>query len=166
MKRLFITLSLLVLTLSACETSARQSSPAPYPLTEPSFPPIIVIPTPSAPNKATVTGILLVKGNPPRPVVGALLYLADIIPEARGTPWLAGFERQFSPRTQTDNAGRFVFLDVPAGKYSLVLDRVSQAFLLRNPQDESDLLFEPEPGQVLDLGNLVYPSLPGQSPYP
>ena len=93
------------------------------------------------------------------PVKEAILYLAGVI-QSGDTPTLASFDRNSSPRTQTDAYGRFVFVDVPADRYGLVLDRINQSYLLKNPKDDSDLLFTPKPGQVLDLGKLVYPSLP------
>lgn len=135
------------------------------PTTEP-LPLVTVVPTPSTPDKATITGILLLNPGSPRPVTGAVLALASIVPEANGTPWVAGFERLSSPNTQTDGAGRFVFIDVQPGKYSLVLDRFNEAYLLGNPKDGADLIFEPQAGQVLDLGDLIYASLPGENPTP
>lgn len=164
MKQPIIAWILLLLTSSACGTLGQQYPPPAYPATESAS--IVLIPTPSSPDRATVIGVLLLEGNPRRPVTGAILYLASVIPEARGTPWLVGFDRQSPLRTQTDSAGRFVFVDVPIGKYSLVLDRIHRAFLLRNPEDGSDLLIQPQPGQVLDLGNLSYSLLPGENPYP
>jgi hypothetical protein len=73
---------------------------------------------------------------------------------------LAQFDRVTSPRTQTDASGRFLFVDVPVAKYGLVLDRIRTSYYLKNPKDNGDFLFQPQPGQVLDLGKLVYPSLP------
>jgi hypothetical protein len=135
------------------------------PTTEP-LPFLTVIPTPSTPDKATITGVLLVDPGSPLPATGVILALANIVPEAKGTPWVAGFERLSSPHTQTDGAGRFVFVDIEPGKYALVLDRLNEAYLLGNPKDGADLIFEPQAGQVLDLGDLIYNSLPGLSPTP
>lgn len=126
--------------------------------------PTLVVPTPSAADKSTITGRLQVNPADPRPVVGAILYLAEIIPETSGTPYLAGFERTHSPRTLTDAAGQFAFVDVDPQQYSLVLDRVSEAYLLGHPsQAPGDFIFEAEAGQVLDLGTLTYVSLPGEA---
>jgi len=179
----------LVLFLSACSSTPSpaptQHLPAypilqsPAPVSESAYPPpgvaaptteplplLTVVPTPSTPDKATITGVLLLNPGSPHPATGVILALADIIPEANGTPWVAGFERQSSPHTQTDGAGRFVFVDIQPGKYSLVLDKLNDAYLLGNPKDGADLIFEPQPGQVLDLGDLIYASLPGVSPTP
>lgn len=129
--------------------------------------PTSIVPTPSAADKSTITGRLQVNPADPHPVVGAILYLAEIIPESSGTPYLAGFERTHSPRTLTDAAGQFVFVDVDPQQYSLVLDRVSEAYLLGHPnQAPGDFIFEAVAGQVLDLGTLTYVSLPGEASIP
>ncbi|HKZ87472.1 MAG TPA: hypothetical protein VJ793_27920 [Anaerolineae bacterium] len=166
-----IRLILLVLMLAACDAPVPQGeSPMPTPaantFTSPVLPLITAIPTPSGPDTATITGVLLENPSSPRPVAGAIVYLAHILPEASGKPYLAGLDKVSSPRAQTDGAGRFVFADVPEGMYALILDRIYEAFLLNDPDDGSDFIFEPEPGRVLDLGNLVYSSLPGENPVP
>lgn len=125
------------------------------------MPLITVVPTPSKPDRATITGVLLQDPSTPRPVSGALLYLASLIAGPSGTPSVATLDRTSPLRTQTDRAGRFVFIDVPIQKYALVLDRITATYLLNNPKDNSDLLFEPKPNQILDVGDLVYPVLPG-----
>lgn len=178
-----------VLLLSACSTTPlpapTQPLPAypillsPSPVSESAYPPpggaaptpeplplLTVIPTPSTPDKATITGVLLLNPGSPLPATGVILALANIVPEAKGTPWVAGFERLSAPQTQTDGAGRFVFVDIAPGKYALVLDRLNEAYLLGNPKDGADLILGPQPGQVLDLGDLIYASLPGVSPTP
>jgi hypothetical protein len=37
---------------------------------------------------------------------------------------------------------------------------------LKDPKTGGDLLFEPKAGQVLDVGQLIFSSLPGESPTP
>jgi hypothetical protein len=122
---------------------------------------ITVVPTPSSASLATVTGYLMVDPASPRPVGGALLYLGEIIPEAAGTPFLAGFERTTSPRTLTDPNGRFVFTDVEPGPYTLILDKISESFMLGDPDKPGgDFIFDAQPSQILDLGQLVYIRMP------
>jgi hypothetical protein len=167
MKTHFAILLALALLAGACRPTPGPGATAePYPVATSaaaSAVPVSVAPTPSAPDKATITGRLLINPDNPRPVAGALLYLAEIIREASGTPYLAGFERVNSPRTLTDAAGQFAFVDVAPEHYSLVLDRVREAFLLGNP-DESpgDFIFEAKAGEVLDLGELIYRTLPDE----
>lgn len=162
MNRLMISLILAAFLVNACSAPApRPQSPVQTPLvstlTSP-MPTAVIIATPSKPDHATITGILL-EGSDKRPVQEAILYLAGVI-LSTDKPALASYDRASSPRAQTDASGRFVFVDVPADRYGLVLDRINQSYLLKDPNDNSDLLFTPKPGQVLDLGKLVYSSLP------
>ena len=168
MNRLIIGLILTAFLVSACSAPTPAPAPAPRPSspvqtplasapTSP-LPTAVVVATPSKPDRCTITGILL-QGPDERPAQEAIVYLAGVI-QTGDTPTLASFDRGSSPRTQTDAYGRFVFVDVPVERYGLVLDRVNQSFLLKNPKDNSDMLFTPKSGQVLDLGKLVYPSLP------
>ena len=164
MNRLIIGLILTAFLVGACSAPApapRPSSPVQTPLasapTSP-LPTAAIIATPSKPDRSTSTGIVL-QGPDERPVQEAIVYLAGVI-QTGDTPTLASFDRNSSPRAQTDAFGRFVFVDVPVERYGLVLDKVNQSFLLKDPKDNSDLLFTPKPGQVLELGKLVYPSLP------
>ena len=150
----------------ATPTGGVLNSPTSGVLNSPLPSPITVIPTPSRPDRMTITGILLRDANAPRPVAGALLYLANLLPDASGKPVLASFDKVSSPRTQTDAAGRFVFADVPASTYSLVLDVIADSYLLKDPATGGDLLFQPKAGQVLDVGKLVYSSLPSDSAAP
>jgi hypothetical protein len=161
-----ISLLLIALLASACGTPTPRpqsfvQTPQAAALTSP-LPTPAVIATPSKPDRATITGILLA-GSDPRPVAGAILYLARLH-QSDGTPAVASYDRVASPRTQTDASGRFVFVDVAVERYGLVLDRIDLAYLLKNPKDDSDFLFEAKPGRVLDLGSLTYSSLPGSNP--
>ena len=164
MNSLIIGLILTAFLVGACSAPApapRPASPVQTPLALAPISPLptaAIIATPSKPDRSTITGILL-QGPDERPAQEAIVYLAGVI-QTGDTPTLASFDRGSSPRTQTDAYGRFVFVDVPVERYGLVLDRVNQSFLLKNPKDNSDMLFTPKSGQVLDLGKLVYPSLP------
>jgi hypothetical protein len=163
MRRILV-FGLLALALAACQQATGAAPTVEPGPTFTAFPEgaLAIVMTPSAPDKTTVTGVLKVGVDNPQPAAGFILYLADIITEASGTPYLAGFERTNSPRTLTDPEGRFVFVDVVPEPYSLVLDRVFEAYLLGRPdQQPGDFIFEPQGGQVLDLGTLVYPTLPG-----
>jgi hypothetical protein len=126
----------------------------------------VVVPTPSA-DKAVITGVLKTNPNQPQPAPGVILYLADILPESKGTPFLASFDRVHSVRTVTDPNGRFVFAEVSPASYSLVLDRIAQAYLLSDPKKPGgDFIFTANGGKSLDLGDLVYAVLPGSDSTP
>ena len=120
----------------------------------------VPIPTPSSFNNTTITGYLLInKTGTPVPVKGVVLYLAKVIQNDKGTPMVAGYDRQSSIRTQTDDAGRFVFVNVPVAQYSLILDNFTSAYLLSKP-DGGDLIITPKGGIIDDLGKLIYRDLP------
>ena len=124
---------------------------------------IVDIPTPSK-NLATITGVLKQHGpDTPKPVSGLLLGLADIIPGETGEPIIASFNQGSSPKTLTDDNGRFVFVDVSPVQYALILDKISDSFLLNDPNTGGDFLFTVEANQILDLGELVYDTLPEAS---
>ena len=126
--------------------------------------PITSIPTPTS-DKSTVTGVLKVNPGTPTPAGGVILYLVAILPEAKGTPYLSAFDRSSSPKTVTDPSGRFVFVEVTAAKYTLILDIVVQSYMLNNPKPTpGDFIIEAKAGQIVDLGDLVYVSLPGHGP--
>lgn len=123
------------------------------------------VPTPSSSDLGTVTGILILDGDQEKPVTGAILYLGEILRLDDGTPASASLDKQTAPVTQTNAAGQFIFGDVPAGQYTLLLDLVSSTFLLYSPTG-SDLLIQVKGGQVVDLGELRYSDLPVPSTSP
>ena len=60
-----------------------------------------------------------------------------------------------------------MFADISPAQYSLILDRVAEAYLLTDPKKPgADFLFTPQTGQVLNLGDLVYGVLPGADAAP
>ncbi len=154
---LLICLFLSLVVLSACDVNTSPPAPNAAPT---DLPLITIVPTPSKPNTATVTGYLLEKPQSPQPAAGAILYLASLVNGADGKPALASLDRASPLRTQSDREGRFVFVDVPPQKYTLILDRITVAYMLNSPKDNSDMFIEPQSNQVLDLGKLTYPSLP------
>jgi len=145
---------LAVIVVGACKPTSPQISMTPYLIT--------VIPTPSAPDKCTITGVLLVSPGP-QPVKRTLLALANVI-EANGTPIVASMDSLNPPRTLTDDNGRFIFVEVTADTYTLILDKITESFLLSHPTSGEDILITCEAGQVIDLGELAYSELPLPTP--
>ena len=115
----------------------------------------------SAPGTGQVIGVLLVGvNNVSQPVNNVLLYLAETIKDSNGKDSVAALDRTSSPRTVTDDQGRFVFSNVPPGNYGLILDMVTNSYLLMKPGSEEALIIEMSAGKQVDLGSLLYASLP------
>jgi hypothetical protein len=119
---------------------------------------IEAIPTPSA-GKVTITGILKQgSGNGSEPVSSTTLSLGVVLQNDQGTPMMGQLNLNTILRTITDKNGRFVFLEVPAGKY--IFDRLVAAYMLKDPKTGGDLIISADPDQVVDLGELVYEQMP------
>ena len=135
-----------------------QSYPAAEQTDEPAQ--IEIVPTPGQANKATITGYINNRnGDTTEPAVSTILYLAEVMYH-NGTPTVAGFDRSSPLKTITDSKGRFVFTDVPFNEYSIVVDKISEAYLLSDPVTGGDLLIEPNESKIYDLGDLTYGALP------
>lgn len=108
-----------------------------------------------------VQGALFVRENGVEvPVRGALLFLAPTIRTAAGVEVAVGLDRASAPYAQTDENGNFSFHNVSPGRYGLVLDLLSQAFLLNRPADGGDLIIVVTADQTTVVGRLVYDDLP------
>jgi hypothetical protein len=94
------------------------------------------------------------------PVAGQLLYLGEIIKDSEGEERVASLNRSASPRTYTDPDGSFQFINVPPGRYGLILDTVIEAYLLSDPQTGASFAMTVNSGETLELGDLVYEDLP------
>ncbi len=131
-----------------------------YPAPEPTTYVIEVIPTPQG-ETSTVTGYILQNKASPTPPHVVLLALAKVIIGPDGAPMVARFDRDEAPHTLTDTNGRFVFTDIPPGQYALILDRISDAFMLMHPDTGEDFIITATAGEIVDLGKIVYNTLPG-----
>ncbi len=174
LSRITIVSLALLLILSACQA---QTSPTAYPPTgiqpstgettgaypappEPTTYVIETIPTPQG-DMSTVTGYILKNKTSPTPPGTVLLALGKVIIGPDGMPMVARFDRDEAPHTLTDINGRFVFTDVPPGQYTLIVDRISDAFMLKHPDTGEDFIITASAGEIVDLGEIVYNTLPG-----
>lgn len=116
------------------------------------------IPAPSS-SAGMVTGFLL-SGDPPQGRDQSILFLGKVITSEDGSPVMASINKQSAPKAISEEGGKFVFVDVPPGRYALVLDLITSTVILRHPTRGEDLLIDVTEGEITDLGELVYSDLP------
>lgn len=155
-------LCVMFLSLVGCSVPApspTSGTPLASPLNSPiAQPSVSVAPLPTQdPTLGSVIGTLLEQGQP---VAGRVLYLAEVVKDASGKETAAGYDRANSPRTTLQADGSFRFVNVPPGRYSLVMDLVRQAYMLKNPKDQSDLIADVKVGGTANLGVLDFTQLP------
>lgn len=157
-----------LLGLVACQAPQNQPAPNQSPLNSPvatnrtnrilgTAGPTV---TPDA-SKGQITGVIKLRssGNV-TPMPGLIVYLGDRVSDASGNKTGVSFDRINSMRAITDEGGRFFFFNVAPGEYGLVLDAVRDAYMLKNPATNADLLINVEAGKTVDFGELVYDQLP------
>ena len=108
-----------------------------------------------APGTATVVGILKIE-HTDQPMAGVELYLALHIGVDENTP-IYSLEPSSAPHAVVENNGRFVFKDVPPGRYSIVVWNPFNSFLVRDPKTGLELVIDVRPNQIYDLGILFEP---------
>lgn len=105
-----------------------------------------------------LTGTLLLNNNP---LPDVPLYLGRLVTDDQGRELVAGYDRTSLLRGVTDENGKFVIMNIPEGRYGLILDIITQAYLLDTPDGSQSLLFSVTNGQTTDLGVLDYSKLSG-----
>jgi len=159
-------LGVLLLLLSACSTdqptpvaaTAAPLAQTPAADTTTATRQPAIVQTPASDQVGTVTGHIIrlpTKGDP-EPLAGAPLYLGAILKNPDGQDRLVEVSPETSPKTSADDQGRFVFSNIPPGRYGLMLDTPVGTLLLNNPETGGDLIVEVTGGKVLDLGELKY----------
>jgi uncharacterized GH25 family protein len=104
-----------------------------------------------------VIGRILVNNSP---VKNTAVYLAEVIRDASGKDVVAGLDRVKSPTTDTNSDGTFAFINVKAGRYALILDVVTNQYLMKYPSNNETIIVEIASGKEVSLGDLNYDSLP------
>lgn len=168
--RVWGVLGALLLLLAACSnatpTPAATAVPgAPTPAAanatagaEATLPPAVVQ-TPASDQVGTITGQIYRQASktPAGPLAGAPLYLGTILTNPQGENRVVELEKGTAPKTNADSQGRFVFTNIPPGRYGLMLDAPFGTLLLNDPKTGGDLIVEVVGGKVVDLGQLEYP---------
>ncbi len=177
----FLKIALLLLfavTLAACDqqktTTPTKIDPSGYPMPTAYQPypapnsgyPAPVDPKPTqAPtldkSKAVVKGVLLLNG---KPVKLQNLYLGGVLTDAKGKEIVASMNQQKDPNALTNSLGEFTFVNVPPGRYAVILDNATTAALLLNPKGSEAILLTLKAGDTIDLGKLDYQDLPIPKP--
>lgn len=117
-----------------------------------------VAPTPTtAAGTGKVTGTIQLNG---KPVENILLFLGTFLKNSEGVEYTAVVEPAFSPQAYTDAEGKFTFVNITPGKYTLVLDNVTSQFLLFKPGTQDHYTIEVMPDSTVDMGELNYDELP------
>jgi len=152
--RLFFLLMICTVLVLACDSNVSPSTQA-YPVSTAAQPlPPTVTPNP---KMGSVKGVLIDKQDGSlKPRVNANLYLGEMKKDGSGKEVAAAYDRTSSPRAGTDDQGRFMFNNVTPGRYALILDLVTNSFMLNKPQDGSDMIVTVTAGQTVDLGTLQY----------
>ena len=128
-----------------------------YPYPEPGS---VTNPSPTSTSDhsmGNVIGILLLTNSP---VKNVTLDLAEVLKTENGQDLIAGLDRVNSPNTMTDEQGSFAFINVKAGRYALILDGITNQFLLNYPGKKDAIIVQVEPGKVVDLGEINFDTLP------
>lgn len=155
MKKALIFIFLIL--LSACSTSIPTESDQPGTHSVAT----VLDPTPTTdPRMGQIEGQMLVKGQP---VTAGILYLSELIKDNTGRELVASFSRESRLRAYFDENGKFTFWNVPPGRYGVVYDLVSSAYLLMTIDGEASFIVTVTEGETLDLGILDYPNLPNET---
>lgn len=132
-------------------------SAPPSPLTPPSLAPT---PVTSADGGGLIGRITVAKSTGDIAVAALMIGLAEVIRGEDGVPKASGYEASMAPKATTDDYGRFVFNDLKPGLYTLILDAVVTQYQLDTVDTGETILVEIKPNEIVDIGELRYPSLP------
>ena len=156
MRHFVLALGLLLLLIAGCSQQTPESAPTDSPL-------VSVLATPTAspttlpplehtpePGLGIVQGVLNLGDQP---ATERVMYLATIISSSEAVE-IAALDPVRDPRTETDSGGRFVFLDIPPGRYALGINSPAGPVLIRGA-DGDEIVAEVQADQVVDLGTVI-----------
>lgn len=87
-------------------------------------------------------------------------YITPILSDPTGNYRVTGLDRATAPGARTDEKGFLYFPNVAPGEYALIIDNVTQGWLLPETTGKGAITVKVEAGKLTDLGTLKYQSLP------
>lgn len=119
----------------------------------------VVVPQPASASVGVATGKVLriAEGGTREPVAGYYIYLGRILQNNLGDESIVELDKATAPKARLNAFGEFVFVDVPPGRYGLMLELLRGAVLLNDPDSGGNMIVEIKGGDVVDLGEMAYP---------
>jgi hypothetical protein len=112
----------------------------------------LTVPTPGPDAGVIVGTVFSTKMNGPLPNMG--VYLGEYMYMTPGPDYLVTIRQESSQHTFTDSEGRFVFDNVPPGKYPILLWTPFSSHVIPDEKREKELVVEVTAGKVIDLDQL------------
>ncbi len=115
-------------------------------------------PTPTIdPTLGIVKGELYLRGEP---VERALLFLSDVYQDNLGNDSVVSIDYNTKIRAITREDGAFTFVNIPLGRYALVIVEIPNSFLLLEPETQGAMVIVVSGNETISMGRLNYDDLP------
>ncbi len=108
-------------------------------------------------NSGAISGIILLNNSP---VVGASIYMGDVLNDENGKPLATSVDRSNAPFAVTDDFGFFSINNIPEGQYGVMFSNSPEVYLLLYPNEEKAIIVDIIVGKEFYLGELNYSDLP------
>lgn len=95
-----------------------------------------------------------------QPIPETLFFLADVLKSAEGLEIATSLDRTTAPRAFSDEEGIVRFINLPPGRYGLILYEGMNSYLLLNPNDGQAILVTVNSNREIDLGTMRFLDLP------
>jgi len=114
-------------------------------------------PSAIAPNPGTTTVKgRLVSATSGKPFSNEYVALAEVHRNEQGVAAF-GLNTRSSPQTSSDENGNFIFKDIPAGEYVVVVgDPMTKSMVLNDLTTGNAKVWNPQADQVLEIGELKF----------
>jgi hypothetical protein len=149
-KNQFLVAVFLCSLLLGCSTRMPAATP-----TKTEEKPSLLIPTPG-PESGVISGKIL-DSTTGKPFERNIFLSKNLTSDHPELPPLISFSYDSNPRAIQDDAGNFVFIDVPPGNYVLVLWSPADMDFVTEKGTDKPLAIKVEQGKSLDLGVIQYP---------